>query len=61
MFQDNVSSVSSVFRRMLQVFYLDIAYVASVCSECFICFRRMLQLFYLSVAKIDLDVGVEEA
>jgi hypothetical protein len=50
---------------MLQVFYLDVVYVAndfvaSVCSECFICFRRMLQLVHLSVAKVDLDVGVEK-
>ena len=40
--QEHVSSVSSIFRCMLQVFYLDVAYVkngyvASVCSECFIC------------------------
>ena len=47
-FQKHVSSVSSVFRRMLQVFYLDVAYVtndyvANVCSECFVCFKHMLQ------------------
>jgi hypothetical protein len=37
---------------------LDVAYVASVCSKCFICFRCML---HLGVAKVDLNVGVEEA
>jgi hypothetical protein len=51
---------------MLQVFYLDVAYVAndyitSVYFECFICFRRMLHLFRLSVVKVYLDVGVKKA
>jgi hypothetical protein len=44
------------FRRMIQVFYLDVVYVANVCSKCFICFRRILQLVHLSVAKVDLDI-----
>jgi hypothetical protein len=36
------------FRRMLQVFYLDVAYVASVCFKYFNCFRRMLrQVFHV--------------
>jgi hypothetical protein len=57
------TQVSSVFRHMLLVFYLDVAYaangyVASVCFKCYICFRYMLQLFHLSVAKIDLDMLV---
>ena len=45
------------FRRMLQVFYLDVAmvmlqiYVSSV-------LKRILQLFYLSVVKVDLDGGL---
>jgi hypothetical protein len=34
---------SSSFKRMLQIFYLDVVYDASICSECFTCFRRMLQ------------------
>jgi hypothetical protein len=47
MCQEHVSSVSSIFRRMLQVIYLDVEYVAndyvaSVCFECFIYFRRIL-------------------
>ena len=53
--------VPYVFRRMLQVFYLDICYndyIGSVYSKCFICFSRMLQLFHLSVAKVDLNVGL---
>jgi hypothetical protein len=58
MFQVYVSKYFSCFKRMLQVFYLDIAYVAvtiymyvaSVCSKCFTCFRPMLQVFYLDVA-----------
>jgi len=43
-FQEHVSSVSSISERMLQMFYLNVAnsYVASICSECFICFRGML-------------------
>jgi hypothetical protein len=53
------TSVSPVFRRMLQVFYLDVSYVgngyiASVYSECFICFRCTLQLFHLSVTKVKI-------
>ena len=64
--EGHVSSVLSVFRRMLQVFYLDVVYdangyVASICCECFICFRCMLQLFHLSIIKVNLDVGVEKA
>jgi hypothetical protein len=33
----------SYFKRILQVFYLNLAYVASVCCKCFICFGHMLQ------------------
>jgi hypothetical protein len=36
-------------------------YVESLCSKCFICFKRMLQWFYLGIAKVDMDVGMEEA
>jgi uncharacterized integral membrane protein len=36
------------FRRILQVFYLDVAYIASVCFKYFYCFRRMLkQVFHV--------------
>jgi hypothetical protein len=31
MLQVYISNVSAVFKSMLQVFYLDVAYVASVC------------------------------
>ena len=52
------------FTHMLQVFYLDIAYVCNcfscvfacvsgACFECFNYFVRMLQLFYLDVSKVD--------
>jgi hypothetical protein len=37
------------FKRMLQVFYLDVAYVASVCFKCFTYFKRTLQVFYMNV------------
>jgi hypothetical protein len=42
----------SGFKRMLQVFYLDVAYIANVCYKCFICFGRMLQqmLYVASVS-----------
>jgi hypothetical protein len=50
MLQVCVSNISVVFRHMLQVFYMNVAYVtvwlhtyvASICSKWFICFRRML-------------------
>jgi hypothetical protein len=63
--QEHVSSVSFIFRRMLQVClsgcaYAVNGYVAIVCSKCFIYFRCMLQLFHLSVAKVYLNVGVEK-
>ena len=55
------------FIRMLQVFYLDVAYVLQwlqtcfpgvldVCCKCFNYFGRLLQVFHLDV-KIDLDVA----
>jgi hypothetical protein len=58
-------SVLGVFRRMFQVFHLDIAHVAmalphvsiSMFFKCFICFILMLQVFHLDVAKVDLDVA----
>jgi hypothetical protein len=52
--------VFQVFRRMFQVFHLEVAYVAMVihaCFKCFGCFRRMLQVFHLDVAKVDLDIA----
>ena len=56
------------FGRMLQVFYLDVAYilqwlqtcfpgVSDVCCKCFNCFERMLQVFHLYVVKVDLGVA----
>jgi hypothetical protein len=58
-------SVSCYFKRMFQVFHLDIAYilqwlytcfscVSNVCCKCFGCFGRLLQVFHLDVAKLDL-------
>jgi len=55
------------FIRMLQVFYLNIAYglqwlqtcfpgVLDVCCKCFNYFRHMLQVFHLDVAIVDLGV-----
>ena len=52
---------------MLQVFYLDVAYVlqwlqtcfpgvSDVCCKRFNCFENMLQVFHLDVAKVDLGV-----
>jgi len=47
----------SYFKHMLQVFYLDVAYVAMAIHVCWKCmfqmfqlFKRMLQMFYLYVA-----------
>jgi hypothetical protein len=42
-----VSNVSAVFKRMLQMFYLNVAYVAVVIH---ICCKRMFQMFYLFIA-----------
>jgi hypothetical protein len=64
MLQAYVSSVFSCFKRMFQVFHLDVAYilqwlhmcfsdVSDICYKCFSYFRRMLQVFYLNVAKVD--------
>jgi hypothetical protein len=36
----NVSSTSDVYCKC---FYLDVVYVANVCSKCSICFKRILQ------------------
>jgi hypothetical protein len=53
--------VSLCFKRMFQVFYLDVAYVCygsiRMFQACFRCFRLMLQVFYLDVVKVDLDVA----
>jgi hypothetical protein len=43
-----------VFQRMLQLFHMNVAYVASVCSKCFICFRSYVcKCFYLDVAYVS--------
>jgi hypothetical protein len=55
-----------VFIWMLNVFRLDIAYVAMtihVCCKymffkCFICFRRILQVFYLDVAYVSVAICI---
>ena len=84
-FVQNISSVSYVcyssvlfgccicFTHMLQVFYLDVAYVSHTfckCSistlhmfhtyiikVCFRCFRGMLQLLHMDVTKVDQDIS----
>jgi hypothetical protein len=38
----------NVFICMVQVFYLDVAYVESASFKCFSCFRRILLLFHVS-------------
>jgi hypothetical protein len=47
---------------MLQVFYLDVAYVAMAMPQMYApnvpFFRHMLQLFHLSITKVDMDVGL---
>jgi hypothetical protein len=47
-----VSSVSIVFRRMFQVFHLDIFISISIC-----CITCMFRVFHLDVAKVDLDIA----
>jgi hypothetical protein len=58
-------SVFSCFKRMFQVFHLDVANilqwlhtcfysVSDICCKCFSCFECMLQVFHLNVAKVDL-------
>ena len=44
------------FRYMLQVFYLDVAYVSSVCSKCFICFSKCFML-QVCTASVGVDEG----
>ena len=55
------------FRRMLQMFHLDVskvdlsvAHVVVVIHACFISFRHMLQMFYLDVLKVDLVLHMFE-
>jgi hypothetical protein len=48
---------SGVFRRIFQVFPLDVAYVAMALRACFKCFILTLQAFHVDVAKVDLDVA----
>jgi hypothetical protein len=60
-FQRYVASVHSkcfiCFKRMLQVFYMDVAHVSVAIHifykrlfKCFICFKRILQVFNMDVA-----------
>jgi hypothetical protein len=62
-----VLDVAYVFIHILQVFYLDVAYVLQwiqvffwffssvldACFKCFIIFRRMLHLLHLDISKLD--------
>jgi hypothetical protein len=45
------------FKRMLQVFHLYVAYVATVVHICCKCVFQMLQVFHLNVACFHLDVA----
>jgi hypothetical protein len=45
------------FKRMLQVFYLDVAYVAAAIHGCYKCMFQMFQLFQMYVASVLLDVA----
>jgi hypothetical protein len=46
------------FKRMLQVFYLNVVYVTSVCFKYFSCFKCMLQMFYLDVAIVAVVIHI---
>jgi hypothetical protein len=54
----------SYFKYMLQVFYLNIAYVAvdihvcCICFKCFSYFKCMLQTFYLNVAYVIVAIPI---
>ena len=60
-FQIYVTSVSAVFIRMLQVFYLDVSQIDPVLQQVFhmhvssvsSAFRHMLQMLYLDASKAD--------
>jgi hypothetical protein len=45
-----VPNVSAVFRRVLHLFYLGVAYVSHICCKCFI---RMLHMFHTYVARVS--------
>jgi hypothetical protein len=47
----------SCFKRMLQVFHLDVAYVAVTIHVCCKCVLQMFQLFHLDVACFYLDAA----
>jgi hypothetical protein len=67
MLQVYVSNVSAIFKRMLQVFYLDMmlhmlhwlyTYVTSVRFKYLSCFKHKLQVFYLDVAYIAVAIHI---
>jgi hypothetical protein len=48
-------SIFNCFKRMFQVFHLDVANILQWLHTCFSwCFRSMLQWFHPDVAKVDL-------
>jgi hypothetical protein len=49
MLQVSIPNVSSVFRRMLQVFFLDVAYVSHICCKRFIWMLHVFLQWPLSV------------
>jgi hypothetical protein len=67
MLQVCLSGYCICFTHMLQVFYLNVAYVCNcfscvfarvfiACFKYFSCFVHLLQLFYLDVSKVDRGV-----
>jgi hypothetical protein len=64
MLQAYVSNVTGVFRRMFQVFHLDVAYVATALPACFKCVFQIFHMFHSYVVsvssgcpKLDLNVA----
>jgi hypothetical protein len=53
MFQVYVLNVLSVFRRMLQVFYLDVAYISHICCKCFIWMLHMFAMVFKCFASVS--------
>jgi hypothetical protein len=54
--QVHVSNVLAVFKRMLQVLHLDIAYIAVAIHVCCKCVFQIFQLFHLDVAYIAVAI-----
>ena len=60
MLQVCLSGCCICFTHMLQLFYLDVAYVCNIfssvseaCFKCFICLLLYVAVLYLNVSKVD--------